>query len=144
MDTNSSAGHADPVPTAASRFVEFQYMEVKDLAKQFLTLISGTLVVTVSFADKIVPLDKAGQFPKAMLAGSWLLLVLSFVLTGMGLVGIFFAAVAAREGRVYGHALDYRRLSRPSYHFINAAGLLFVAALVCLAITGGTRLFGWG
>ena len=118
-------------------------MEVKDLAKQFLTLISGTLVVTVSFADKIVPLDKAGQFPRAMLASSWLLLVISFVLAGIGLVGIFFAAVAAREGRVYGRAMDYRRLSRPSYHFINASGLLFVAALVLHAITGGARLFGW-
>ena len=144
MDTDSSNANAGHVPTPATRFVEFQYMEIKDLAKQFLTLISGTLVVTVSFADKIVPLDKAGQFSKTMLAVSWVLLVLSFVLAGIGLVGVFSAAIAAREGHCYGHALDYRRLSRPSYHFINIAGLLFVAALICLAITGGARLFGQG
>jgi len=135
MDTDSSNANAGHVPTPATRFVEFQYMEIKDLAKQFLT---------VSFADKIVPLDKAGQFSKTMLAVSWVLLVLSFVLAGIGLVGMFSAAIAAREGHCYGHALDYRRLSRPSYHFINIAGLLFVAALICLAITGGARLFGQG
>jgi|GEM_PF-1832404 len=142
MDTDSSDATTGLAKTPAGRFVEFQYAEVKDLAKQFLTLISGTLVLTVSFADKIVPLDKAGHFPKAMLAGSWLLLVIAFALAGAGLVGIFFAAVAAREGRVYGRPMDYRRLTRPSYHAINAAGLLFVGALVLLAITGATRLFG--
>ena len=142
MDTDSSDATGRQATTPATRFVEFQYMEVKDLAKQFLTLISGTLVVTVSFADKIVPLDKAGHLPKAMLAWSWVLLVLAFVFTGIGLVGLFFAAVAAREGKVYNHPIEYHRLSRPSYHAINLAGVLFVGALVLLAATGGTRLFG--
>ena len=130
METDDSQANSEDVATPASRFVTFQYMEMKDLAKQFLTLISGTLVLTVSFADKIVPLDKAGQFPKAMLATSWVLLVLSFVFAGISLVGMFSAVI------------DYRRLSRPSYHFMNAAGLLFVGALTCLAITAGTRLLG--
>ena len=142
METDDSQANSEDVATPASRFVTFQYMEMKDLAKQFLTLISGTLVLTVSFADKIVPLDKAGQFPKAMLATSWVLLVLSFVFAGISLVGMFSAAIAAREGRCYGRVIDYRRLSRPSYHFMNAAGLLFVGALTCLALTAGTRLIG--
>jgi hypothetical protein len=39
----------------ADRFVRFHYVEMKDLTKQFLTLIAGTLVLTISFADRSCP-----------------------------------------------------------------------------------------
>jgi hypothetical protein len=36
------------------KFLVFLYPEIKDLAKHFLTLISGVLVFSVTFSEKII------------------------------------------------------------------------------------------
>jgi len=63
-------------------FVAFHYAEVKDLSKHFLTLIAGTLVLTISFADKIVPLGEAKFYQKILLGSCWLSLIVAFILAG--------------------------------------------------------------
>jgi len=50
--------------STSEEIIQFRYQEIKDISKQFLTLIAGALVVTVSFADKILPLDQALSFEK--------------------------------------------------------------------------------
>jgi hypothetical protein len=41
------------------KFLKFLYPEIKDLAKHFLTLLSGILVFSVTFSEKIVPVSEA-------------------------------------------------------------------------------------
>jgi hypothetical protein len=127
--------------TPEERFVEFQYAEMKDLTKQFLTVVTGTLVLTVSLADKILPIGSASGTQKVLLGSCWGLLLVAFILAGAGLAGIFFAAVAAREGAIYGYPVNYKRIFLPSFIAIDLAGVLFAASLVLLAVTVGMRLF---
>ena len=122
-------------PTAEERFVDFQYKEMKDLTKHFLTLIAGTLVLTLTVAEKLVG-EHPSPLAKQLLGFSWSALVLAFILAGTGLAGVFFAALAAREDRVFGFATNYRKVAMWSYLAIDLAGVLYVAALVLLVAVG--------
>lgn len=138
--TNTETRSPDASGTSADRFVRFHYPEMKDLAKQMLTLIAGTLVLTVSLADKIVPLGTASPAVKILMASCWASLSLAFILGGIGLTLVFFAAVAATEGAVYGRTVAYRRLAKPAFIVIDASAVLFALGLTLLAIAGTTRL----
>ena len=121
--------------TAEERFVDFQYQEMKDLTKHFLTLIAGTLVLTLTVAEKLVG-DHPTNLAKQLLGFSWSALVLAFILAGIGLAGVFFAALAAREGKVFGFATSYQKVARGSYLAIDFAGILYVVALLLLVAVG--------
>jgi len=56
MDVNSA--------TDSKMFVEFVYLEVKELCIQFLTLTSGMLVFSITFAEKLVGLTFANPWQK--------------------------------------------------------------------------------
>lgn len=135
--------------TPAERYVAFQYEQLKDLTKHFLTLIAGTLVLTLSVADKLVvtstpgaadPVAAAVRTGKWLLGASWVVLVLAFIFAGAGLTAAFFAAIAAREGHVYGRPTNYVSWSRPSYLCVDLAGLLYVVGLLLLVVAGLYRL----
>jgi len=129
---------------AAERFVAFQYEQMKDLTKHFLTLIAGTLVLTVSFAEKILPIARDHPHQpllRQLLALCFFLLFLAFALAGAGLAGMFLSAIAAREGRVFSsRPVDYLAVARPSYVAIDVGGVAFVVALGLLATLGALRL----
>lgn len=126
-------------PTEKERFVEFQYAEMKDLTKHFLTLIAGTLVLTLTLADKVLG-SSAGEQAKGFISWSWAALIAAFIFAGVGLAGIFFAALAAREDAPFGIPVNYRKIARPSYLLIDFAGVLYVVALCLLVAVGVLRL----
>jgi len=130
-----------PREPAEELFVKFHYAEVKDLAKQFLTLIAGTLVLTVSFAEKIVPLQGAHPAQKWLLGICWLSLLVAFVLAGLGIYTNYLAAEQARGGMIYDYGTNFQLLARRAYRYLDIAGVLFTASLCLLALTGATRLF---
>ena len=132
---------AKPQESAEDMFVKFHYAEVKDLAKQFLTLIAGTLVLTVSFSDKIVPLSGALPAQKWLLGICWLSLLASFVLAGLGIYTNYLAAEQARGALIYDYKTSFQSLAKRSYRFLDLAGVLFAASLCLLALTGAARLF---
>ena len=122
-------------------FVAFHYAEVKDLAKQFLTLIAGTLVLTVSFAEKIVPIAAAHVSQKWLLGMCWLSLLAAFVLTGLGIYTNYLAAEQAKGAMIYDYRTSFQVLARRTYRFLDFAGVLFTLSLCLLALSGAARLF---
>jgi len=126
--------------TAEERFVEFQYVEIKDLTKQFLTLIVGTLVLSVSLSDKILPLQEASSIQKCLLGSCWVFLLLALILAGWGIFTNYLAAISAREGSIFGRPFNYRRMSHISYLSLDIGGILFVVALLLFGATGLSRL----
>jgi len=139
MPESQSSKQEDVVKTPEQIFAEFHYAEVKDLAKHFLTLIAGTLVLTVSFSDKILPFDTASRLQKYLLAGCWLGLLMSFVMAGFGLFTNYLAAEQARGGIIYNYQTDFRTLARRSYALLDLAAVIFTASLVLLGTTAMTR-----
>src|SRR4051812_49107622 len=64
-------------------------------AKAFITLVSGVLVFSVTFTEKIINWDKADGYSKTMMLACWILLVLAIILCGIGLCLMFAASTAA-------------------------------------------------
>ena len=64
-------------------FVKFKYVEIRDLLKHFLTLISASLVFSVTFSEKIIDFQNAPSKQKLVLyasGGLWFCLLV-FVVT---------------------------------------------------------------
>jgi hypothetical protein len=122
-------------------FVTFYYTEVKDLAKHFLTLISATLVLTITFTDKIVPLASASAAQRLLLLASWLLFLLSLGLAGIGLFRIFLAAEKAKGSHVFDYADDFQTLARKAYRCLDLGAVAYGFGLILFAAVGATRLF---
>ena len=52
--------HVEVTGTAAD-FMRYDFAEMKDVCKEFLTLVAGILVFSVTFAEKIVGLKGSGR-----------------------------------------------------------------------------------
>lgn len=124
----------------ADIFVKFHYVEVKDLSKHFLTLISGTLVLMVSFSEKIAAVSSAHVGQKILLGGCWVALLIAFVSAGLGIYFNYLAAEQAQGALIYNYSSDFKVLARRAYRHLDAAGIFFAAALVFLAMSGVIRL----
>lgn len=123
----------------AELFRTFHYPEVKDLGKHFLTLISATLVLSVTFAEKIVGLDARRTPAFWLLALCWVLLVAALVACGWGLFRIYLAAEKSAGSIIYDYEGDFRDLARKSYFWLDCAALMFGGALLLLAASGVAR-----
>jgi len=122
--------------TAQEKFLKYDYAEAKDLCKQFLTLISGVIVLALTFADKVIDFGNATLAAKRLLFASWSCLFLSLIGCGTSLAYIALAA-----GRiVYHERTDYYRVSLNTLAALVVSGGLFVAGLILLAMTTAQRL----
>jgi hypothetical protein len=59
------------IATNAKSFLEYQYVEIKDLSKEFLAVIAGILALSVTFSEKIIDLPTASLFTKGLLIAIW-------------------------------------------------------------------------
>jgi hypothetical protein len=117
-------------------FLKFIYPEVKDLAKQFLTLILGSLVLSVTFSEKIVSFSAASIAQQICLLLSWLLLIVSLGMAGYGLYLIFLAAEQACGSIIYDYVNDFRDITRRSYLYLDWSAFIYGAGLVLLVVAG--------
>jgi hypothetical protein len=115
---------------AAGLFLKYNYLETKDLCKQFLTLVSALLVFSLTFSEKIVKFSEASIWPKSLLVIAWAAMLVSIISGGVGLLYITMAAGDA----VYAKRRFYS-LAAKSYRYIVTAGAFFVAGLSSLIAT---------
>jgi hypothetical protein len=73
-----------PIREAAEFFMKYNYAETKDLCKDFLTLVTGILVFSLTFSEKIVNFQRSGKAAKFLLCFSWTLFILSIMCCGIG------------------------------------------------------------
>jgi hypothetical protein len=126
------------IQTAVSTLTSFEWGEYKDLAKQFLTLVVGVLVFSVTFSEKIVDFQKAPKYQKILLIVTWGLMILALILAGLGLWIMYQVCLSAMyDGtslRPNGPGLAYAYIS------INLAGVLFVLSLAMIGAVGAMTL----
>jgi hypothetical protein len=82
----------------AELFLKYDYVETKDLAKAFLTLVSGILVLSITFSEMIVGVSTGGRKARFALAACWVLLICALLSCGLALVLITYAAGEAIYG----------------------------------------------
>jgi hypothetical protein len=126
------------LPDYAELFLKYNYAESKDLCKEFLTLVSGVLVFSVTFAEKIVRFTERRARGRWTLFGSWIFLVAALISGGIGLVELGFAANAAVYApdpsliQFLGHKADV---------WMYAGGVLFVLGLLLIVAAGALSMF---
>jgi len=124
-----------PIPDEAKNFMTYDYAELKDLCKEFLTLVSAILVFSITFADKIVGFKATSRWP---LLVSWIAFIVAIVLCGLGLGLIALAggqAVSGAPSDIY-RSMEYR-----ASMMTFGAGLSFLIGLAALIVAGVLAMF---
>ncbi len=129
------------VTDEARAFLEFHYVEIKDLTKQFLTVVAAVLALSVTFSEKIVNFSQAGMAQRFLMILTWGLCLLAVILGGCAIYFIFNAGIAAKATVLYGELKPYRTRTRLSYLCLYAAGISFVIALFLLVLIVLLRMF---
>lgn len=120
-------------------FIEFKYPEIRDLLKQFLTLISATLVFSVTFSERIIDYRRSSAIQRNMVFTSWLMLVASLGACGCGLYLNYLAAEAAFVAMSTGTSERFRQLESSAYLFQDVGGILFGGGLLVLVLAAVVR-----
>ena len=119
----------------AQHFMTYHYEELKDLSKQFLTLVSGVLVFSITFAEKIGGYKAAARWP---LLSSWVAFILAIVLSGLGLAESAKAAAQAVRGAP---TYLYLAMQGRAVHLATIAGVGFIFGLASLIGAGILTMF---
>jgi hypothetical protein len=167
----ASGGRLTPrrIVVNAKSLLEYQYVEIKDLAKQFLVVIAGVLTLSVAFSEKIVVFDKAPLSIRLLMTAIWVACFVAFMLGGAAIFLIYNAGIIAKYASVhavlreadwtlwgyhlaypltyfgypltYPYALSYFDLLALSQIVLTWGGSLFAGALLLFAIIGMWKLF---
>ncbi len=108
-------------------FLKYEYGETKDLCKQFLTVVTTVLALSLTFSEKILEFKNAIFEAKLLLISAWISMLFSIILCGIGIVVI---SIAGGEAAYNGN--NYSALAQKAFKFIIAAGFLFVIGLTLL------------
>jgi hypothetical protein len=97
-------------------------------------------VLSLAFAEKIIPLEIAPPMTKLTLVASWGALMVAIITCG---IGLGFISVAA--GRiVYAQRTDYEHVANVTLAWVGSAGVLFIVGLVLMLITACATLWRGG
>lgn len=126
----------------AENFFRYDYTETKDLLKSFITLSSGTLVLSVTFSEKIVDYQQAPRHARIVVLVAWLSIATSIVLAGLSLTLIAAAAGKALYGGIpFLDFMSVYELSMASWTLIIAAGVSYICGLFLIIAAAAIRVF---
>ncbi|GAB7552076.1 hypothetical protein NRB_15780 [Novosphingobium sp. 11B] len=126
---------ADNDAEVAEKFLKYDYAETKDLLKTFITLTSASLVLSLTFSEKVIVFSKAPAATQLILFWSWGLFVAALIFAGIGMCFIAAAAGKILYGQIPLLKLSYYRLAIISWAFVLLAGGSFVGALIAMTVS---------
>jgi len=117
-----------------TKFMQYDYKEVKDLSTQFITLITAVLIFSLTFSEKVVEFKNAQQPIRNLLLISWSLFLASIVGCGLCLVLNTYAA----SEMLYNEGQQSNAFMASHYSALSllGAGCMFVIGLVLLIVAG--------
>jgi hypothetical protein len=132
---------ADDRATPKDVFLAFNYPELKDLGKHFLTISSATAVFLVSFIEKIVrsTASDSQEWGDALFRATLIALLLAIVTTGTGLFTNYIAGAGASGAIILGVGTNFRAFARVTYALYLIGGASLISAYVFLATFGLLR-----
>jgi hypothetical protein len=136
---------ADAQKTPQEIFIGFNYPELKDLGKHFLTIASATAVFLVTFVDRILAPSAtaaaaapgaASPFNDTLVKWTLISLLASIISAGTGLLTNYVAGAGASGAIILGAGKNFRAITILTYALYLAAGTCLMAAYVALATIG--------
>ena len=113
---------------AAKFFIQYEYTEVKDLAKEGITVMTALLLFSLTFREKMVGRNP----PKGQRHLLLFVLILQLISTFMCVEALYVSSVA------YFHALsgisDFQKLGMGANSSLAVAMVLFMLSVSCLLI----------
>ena len=125
------------IDSQAAEFIKYDFAITEDLCKQFITVVTGVLVFSLTFSDKIVNFSSTKKYIRVLLGLSWASMLLAIIACGLGLTYICMAGGQA----VYQPNGGYELTAWTSYKWITAAGVSFITGLVSLIMVALARPF---
>jgi hypothetical protein len=119
-----------------SNFIKYDFTITQDLCKQFITVVTGVLVFSLTFSEKIVSFSTTKRPFRILLGISWAAMLFAIIACGLGLTYICIAGGQA----LYGDQ-SYPPSAWTAYKWIIAAGISFIAGLISLIIVALARPF---
>lgn len=118
----------------AELFMRYDYAEMKDLLKTFITVVSATIVFSLTFSDKIIKYDHSSVIIRRIVVSSWLCMIISLISAGASIVLIASAAGKMLYGSI--PYIDYGSWILTSWSVASAliAGVIFVISLLLLIV----------
>jgi hypothetical protein len=113
-------------------FTTNMYPQLLDLGKFFLTVLIGIFVASITFSEKIINFNSTSWWAKSLLILCWILLLISIVSDGVGLV--FLTNWYAVE--LIKHAQFHVKLFTQSFICFGLAGISFGLALTSMLSAG--------
>jgi hypothetical protein len=131
-------------PKAPSEvFIAFNYPELKDLGKHFLTISSATAVFLVTFVEKFAPIPSSTatspSLTDTLVKATLVALLTSIIAAGTGLFTNYIAGAGASGAIILGIGKDFRAVSRITYVLYLIAGTCLMSAYITLAAIGLLR-----
>lgn len=124
LESYEQAWTADQV----KEWFTYEFAEVKGICQQFLTVVIGALVLSITFSEKVVRYDAAPPSQRFFLKASWCCCGLAIIGGGASLVLIMLAGAFVR----YPGNGNHQVAQRFSFLVLGLSGLIFVVGLVCL------------
>ncbi|MDP5308671.1 MAG: hypothetical protein ACU0DD_13790 [Paracoccus sp. (in: a-proteobacteria)] len=121
-------------------FMTYNYTEIKDLMTKFLTLTSGTLVISIAFSEKITKTHEADRLVRMLMFSAWSLLFMALIFGGGSVIYIAAAGGCVVYKSVPFFDCNVNRLNLGSVSLGMLAGLSFGIALLCMAISAGRSI----
>jgi hypothetical protein len=116
----------------ADLFLTRDLPESKDLAKSFLTLLTAVLVASITFSEKVVGVNQANWFPRALMIFCWVCILGAIIACGVGLTAMTIAGGYA----AYSPFVAYVALELSALRYFVSAGVAFCLGLASLLIAG--------
>lgn len=129
---NKFASRGDDLPPTTMEFTKSMYPQLLDMGKFFLTILTGVFVASITFSEKIVSYSTATLWSKSLLILCWILLLLSIVSDGVGLV--FLTNWYAIE--MVSHSQDNMEIFSGSFICFGLAGIAFGLSLTSMFSAG--------
>ena len=128
--------------TEAENFLKYDYAETRVFLKTFITLISATLVLSLTFSEKVIGFNDAAQTTKYILFSSWVLFIVALIASGLGVCFIAAAAGKIIYGEIPLFDFSYWQLALTSWFFVLIAGSSYVGGLITLAVAAARGIMG--
>ncbi len=119
-----------------STFVKYDFPVTEDLCKQFITVVAGLLVFSLTFSEKIVNFATAQKYVRVLLGLSWAALLFAIISGGLGLTYICIAG-----GQAVYQDTGFKSTASTAYRWIVVAGCSFIFGLTALIVVALARSF---
>jgi hypothetical protein len=121
-------------------FFKHEYSVTKDLIQAFLTLLSGILVFSLTFGEKIVTANRSSSRARALLITAWSCFILSIMACGVALPLISMALGVFIYGGIPLVNFSGVFLATASWALVIGAGVIFVLGQCLLTIAAAISL----